>query len=210
MFTTKLESLRQGAAPRYTPASSRTITVLLRRPHCHSPQQPGPLGELVVSLLLLCVPAVVPWRRNRRSLRDRIEPVAACFAPPCRRHRLCANHRVEPYACRCRCRPPRTHPRSTTSVCPSCRVLAALSCEHRPRREHRPPCARLSVHKPNQVTILLPFHRRAHAGQGAALAQVLVGTRMPSAAHAISHKSQSLPFRLCSSAQARAHTHARE
>jgi hypothetical protein len=37
------------------------------------------------------------------------------------------------------------------------------------------------VDKLNQVTILLLFCHRAHTGQRAALAHVLVGTRMPSA-----------------------------
>jgi hypothetical protein len=60
-----------------------------------------------VFILLLCVPAVAPWRENGPSLTDRVAHVAACFAPPRRRRRLCADHRVEPYACRCRCRRPR-------------------------------------------------------------------------------------------------------
>jgi hypothetical protein len=63
-----------------------------------------------VFFLLLCVPAVVPRRRNGPSPRDREGLVAACFASPRRRRRLCADHRVEPYACRCRCRRSRAHP----------------------------------------------------------------------------------------------------
>jgi hypothetical protein len=93
-----------------SPTSSRTAIILLHRPHCRSPQQPGPLGEHAMFFLLLCVSVVMPWKRNRPSLRDRDELVAACFAPPCRRRRLCADHRVEPYACRCRCRRRRAHP----------------------------------------------------------------------------------------------------
>jgi hypothetical protein len=96
-----------------SPTSSRTAVVLLHRPHRCSQQQPGLLGEHVVFFLLLCVPAVVPWRRNGPSLRGRDEPVAACSAPPHRRRRLCADHRVEPYACRCRCRRSARAPRLT-------------------------------------------------------------------------------------------------
>jgi hypothetical protein len=33
-----------------------------------------------------------------------------CSVPPRKRRRLCADLRVEPYACRCRCRRPRAHP----------------------------------------------------------------------------------------------------
>jgi hypothetical protein len=60
-----------------------------------------------VFILLLCVPAVAPWREDGPSPTDRAAHVAACFAPPRRRRRLCADHRVEPYACRCRCHRPR-------------------------------------------------------------------------------------------------------
>jgi hypothetical protein len=136
-----------------------------------------------VSLLLLYVPTVVPWRENGPSPTDRVEHVAACFTPPRRHRRLCADHRVEPYTCRCRCRRPRAHPARPPLFVPvvvrSPRYVVSTG-RSRPRREHRPPCARLLVHKPNQVTILLPFRRRAHAGQGVALAHVPVGTRMPS------------------------------
>jgi hypothetical protein len=45
--------------------------------------------------------------------RGRDEPVAACSAPPRRRRRLCADHRVEPYACRCRYRRSPRAPRLT-------------------------------------------------------------------------------------------------
>jgi hypothetical protein len=34
----------------------------------------------------------------------------ACSETPCNRRRLCADDRVEPYACRCRCCRPRAHP----------------------------------------------------------------------------------------------------
>jgi hypothetical protein len=48
---------------------------------------------------------------GKRAKPDRpVEHVAACFAPPRRRRRLCANHRVEPYTCKCRCHRPRAHP----------------------------------------------------------------------------------------------------
>jgi hypothetical protein len=43
-----------------------------------------------------------------------------CSAPPRRRRRLCADHRVEPYACRCRCRRSARAPRLTfMSLSPS-------------------------------------------------------------------------------------------
>jgi hypothetical protein len=50
------------------------------------------------AICLLCgqaavLPGLYPWFH--------------CLAPPRRRRRLCADHRVEPYACRCRCRRPR-------------------------------------------------------------------------------------------------------
>jgi hypothetical protein len=115
---------------------------------------------------LLCVPTIVPWRENGPSPTDRVEHVAACFAPPRRRRRLCADHRVEPYACRCRCRRPRAHPARPPLFVPvvvrSPRYVVSTG-RSRPRREHRPPCARLLVHKPNQVTILLPFRRRVRS-----------------------------------------------
>jgi hypothetical protein len=127
---------------------------LLHRPHRRSPQQPGTLGEHAVSFSLLCVSAAVPWRRNGPSPRGRDEPVAACFAPPPKRRRLCADHRVEPYACRCRCRRPRVHPaRPPLFVLVVVRSPRYVESTNRPRpcREHRPPCARLHVHKPNRV-----------------------------------------------------------
>jgi hypothetical protein len=86
-----------------------------------------------VFILLLCVPAVAPWREDGPSPTDRVAHVAACFAPPLRRRRLCADHRVEPYACRCRCRRPRARaPLAVTTGCPNGHAHAALSCEHRP------------------------------------------------------------------------------
>jgi hypothetical protein len=137
-----------------------------------------------VSFSLLCVSAVVPWRRNGPSPRVREGFVATCFAPPRRRRRLCADHRVKPYACRCRCRRPRAHPARPPLFVPvvvhSPRYVVSTD-RPRPCREHRPPCARLHVHKPNQDTILPLFRHRAHAGQGAALAHVPVNTRMSSA-----------------------------
>jgi hypothetical protein len=72
----------------------------------------------------------------------------------------------------------------TTSVCPSCCALAAISCGRQPfPAVSRAPS---TVRSPactsrTKVTILLPFCHRAHAGQGAALAHVLVSTRMSSA-----------------------------
>jgi hypothetical protein len=60
-----------------------------------------------VFFILLCVPKVVPWGRNGPSPRDRVEPVAACFAPPRRRRRLCATIEPSRLLCKCRCLPQR-------------------------------------------------------------------------------------------------------
>jgi hypothetical protein len=68
-----------------------------------------------------------------------------------------------------RARTPLDHPRLPQLSC-ACRDKLWGADHSRPCREHRPPCARLHVHKPNQDTILPLFCHRAHAGQEAALA----------------------------------------
>jgi hypothetical protein len=74
--------------------------------------------------------------------------------------------------------------RLTTSICPSCCALAAISCGRRPfpavwrapSTVRSPACTSRT-----KVTIFLLFRHHAHAGQGAALAHVPVTTRMSSA-----------------------------
>jgi hypothetical protein len=69
--------------------------------------KPEPQAATFIGLTFyLCRPScwgVVPW----------CVPMLSCTAPLRDRRRLCADHRVEPYACRCRCQRSARAPRLT-------------------------------------------------------------------------------------------------
>jgi hypothetical protein len=196
---------RQGPRrPGSTASSCATVYFLHHRP----PPQPEHQVSLAL-LLLLCVPVVVPWGRHRPSPRDQAEPVHVL---------LRAAAQTASLVCRSSCRALRLQvplpstacaPRLTvTSVCPSCRALAAMSGEHRPFpvAPRAPSTVRSLVRaqaKPSRhpFSVPLPCARRARCHLGPGPGRLV---------HTITQGSRSLPFGLCSSVrEALTRTHAR-
>jgi hypothetical protein len=94
----------------YTTANHLTHNVLVELPE----QQQQTIGEPSVLPCCSYLSAFVP---------KGVTCCDACSEPPRNCRHLCADDRVEHYACRCRCCRPRVHP--ACPFCPSCPELAA-------------------------------------------------------------------------------------